>query len=134
MTRAIFYIAAGLVVGSIFSHSLWAHDDDQTTGIHWLRKCTSPEASGQIECVIYVRAMVEYDELHGKSLGQKRFICPQKGVTVGQSREVVLNYLRANPQDLKQPFVLLAHQGLAAAFPCPIDAGAGAAVAPANTK
>jgi hypothetical protein len=38
----------------------------------------------------------------------------------------VLQYLRARPDDLQQPFVLLAHLGLVAAFPCP-DAGAGSA-------
>lgn len=127
-------LVIGLIIGVIFSQALWAHDNDQNSGIHWLRKCTSPEPNGQIECAIYVRALVEYDELHGKTLEQKRFICPQKGVTVGQSREVVLQYLRARPQDLQQPFVLLAHLGLAAAFPCPGDAGPGAGAAPPLPK
>jgi hypothetical protein len=120
------------MVGLIFSQTLRAHDNDQNSGIHWLRKCTSPEANGQIECAIYVRAMVEYDELHGKTLEQKRFICPGKDVTLGQSREVVLKFLRANPQELQLPFVLLAHLALATAFPCSGDSSpaAGAATPP----
>lgn len=121
---AALLLLAGALTSLTFSPSLQAHVDDQNSGIHWLRKCTSPEANGQIECAIYLRAMVEYDELRAKALEQKRFICPQKGVTVGQSREVVLQYLRARPDDLQQPLVLLAHRGLAAAFPCPAEAGA----------
>jgi len=38
----------------------------------------------------------------------------------------VLQYLRANPQDLKLPFVLLAHRGLAEAFPCAAEPSAAA--------
>jgi hypothetical protein len=103
----------------ILPRSVWGHSDEQKSGIHWLRQCTSPEADGQIECAIYVRAIVEYDELRGTALKESRFICPEQGLTIGRSREIVLQYLHAHPQDLKLPFVLLAHQGLAAAFPCP---------------
>ena len=117
--------AVGLIVGLLLSQGAWAASDDHKSGRHWLRQCTSPEANGQIECAIYVRALVEYDELRGTTLEHKRFICPPKGVTIGQSREVVLKYLRAKPQDLHLPFVLLAHRGLEAAFPCPGDAGLG---------
>ena len=118
--------AIGLVASLIFSQEAWAQSGDQKSGTHWLRKCTSPEANGQIECAIYVRALVEYDELRGNALEQKRFICPEKGVTIGQSRQVVLKYLRDKPQDLHLPFVLLAHLALAAAFPCSGDPDAGA--------
>jgi hypothetical protein len=121
--------AIGLLVGLVLSQSAWAQSNDHNSGLYWLRKCTSPEANGQIECAIYVRALVEYDELRGTMLEQKRFICPEKGVTIGQSREVVLKFLRAKPQDLHLPFVLLAHMGLAAAFPCPGDRGLGAGTA-----
>ena len=41
-----------------------------------------------------------------------------KSVTIGQSLDVAIKYLRANPQDLHFPFVLLAHRALATAFPC----------------
>ena len=110
----------------ILPRSVWGHSDEQKSGTHWLRKCTSPEANGQIECAVYVRAIVEYDELRGTTLKEPRFICPEKGLTIGRSREVVLQYLRANPQDLKLPFVLLAHRGLAEAFPCAAEPSAAA--------
>ena len=119
-------ILVGLIAAAAISVAASAHSDEQKSGTHWLRKCTSPEANGQIECAIYVRAIVEYDELRGTLLKEARFICPAKGLTIGQSREIVLQYLRAHPQDLNLPFVLLAHQGLAAAFPCAPEPGAAA--------
>ena len=121
MSVGIRSAAIGLLVGLALSQAVWAQSNDHNSGLHWLRKCTSPEANGQIECAIYVRALVEYDELRGTTLERKRFICAPKGLTIGQSREVVLKYLRAKPQDLHLPFVLLAHRGLAAAFPCSGD-------------
>jgi hypothetical protein len=47
-----------------------------------------------MECAIYVRGLVEYDEVRATMLGQKRFICPHKDLTIGQSRETVLKFLR----------------------------------------
>jgi hypothetical protein len=108
----------GLLAAVALPKAGWGHSDEQKSGIHWFRKCTSPEPNGQIECAIYVRAIVEYDELRGTTLKEARHICPEQGLTIGRSREIVLQYLRAHPQDLNLPFVLLAHQGLAAAFPC----------------
>ena len=119
--------AVALAACLILSQAARAQHNDAKSGIHWFRKCTSPEPNGQIECAIYVRALVEYDELRATVLERKRFICPEKGLTLGQSRLVVLKFLRDNPQDLHLPFVLLAHRALAAAYPCPRgpDPGAG---------
>jgi len=123
----------GLVAAAAIAGAAGGHSDEQKSGTHWFRKCTSPEPNGQIECAIYVRAIVEYDELRGTLLKEARFICPQKGLTIGQSREIVLQYLRDHPQDLNLPFALLAHQGLAAAFPCAPETGAAPpAAAPAK--
>src|SRR5262245_32032003 len=124
----------GLLAGAIIAGAAWGHSDEQKSGTHWLRKCTSPEANGQIECAIYVRAIVEYDELRGTLLKEARFICPEKGLTIGRSREIVLQYLRTHPEDLKLPFALLAHQGLAMAFPCAPEPGSTTPPAPAPTK
>ena len=63
-------------------------------------------------------ALVDYDELRNTSLEEMRFICADKSVTIGQSLDVVIEYLRTNPQDLHLPFVPLAHRPLATAFPC----------------
>ena len=124
----------GLLAGATIAGAAWGHSDEQKSGTHWLRKCTSPEANGQIECAIYVRAIVEYDELRGTLLKEARFICPEKGLTIGRSREIVLQYLRTHPEDLKLPFALLAHQGLAMAFPCAPEPGSATPPAPAPTK
>ena len=108
----------GLLACAIFGHAARAGEGEERSGVHWLRKCTNPEPILQMECAIYVRALVEYDEVRAKMLGQKRFICPHKDLTVGQSREVVLKFLRDKPEILHQPFVLLAHLALEAAYPC----------------
>lgn len=105
-------LAAGLLLSGA------ARAGDEKSGLQWLRKCTNPEAYWQIECAIYVRALVEYDEARAKELGEKRFICAKEGVTIRQSREVVIKFLRENPQELHRPFALLAHRALEAAFPC----------------
>jgi len=132
---AVLGLVAVLGLGALaISPAVWGHSDEQKSGTHWLRKCTSPEAEGLIECAIYVRAIIEYDELRGTSLQEARFICPQQGLTIGRSREVVLQYLRANPQDLQLPFVLLAHRGLAAAFPCAAEPGSAPGSAPGSDK
>src|SRR5215468_48950 len=124
----------GLVAAAAIAGAAWGHSDEQKSGTHWLRKCTSPEVDGQIECAIYVRAIVEYDELRGTLLKEARFICPEKGLTIGQTREIVLQYLRTHPEDLKLPFALLAHQGLAMAFPCAPEQGSATPPSPAPTK
>jgi hypothetical protein len=130
---ALFGLVAALGLGGVaVAPAIWGHSDEQKSGTHWLRKCTSPEAEGQIECAIYVRAIVEYDELRGTTLQEPRFICPEQGLTIGRSKEVVVEYLRANPQDLQLPFVLLAHRGLAAAFPCAAEPGSAPGSAPAS--
>jgi len=95
-----------------------AEASEENSGSHWLRKCTNPEPALQIECAIYVRALVEYDEVRGTTLGQMRYICPARDLTIGQSREVVIRSLRDKPEDLHRPFALLAHLALSAAFPC----------------
>jgi hypothetical protein len=108
------------VIALLASLLAWhgAQASEESSGTHWLRKCTNPKPALQIECAIYVRALVEYDEVRGKTLGHMRYICPVKDLTIGESREVVMRFLREKPEDLHRPFVLLAHLALSAAFPC----------------
>ena len=110
----------GIVIGLLASILVCraANASEESSGTHWLRKCTNPETALQIECAIYVRALVEYDEVRGTTLGQMRYICPVKDLTIGESREVVIRFLREKPAELHRPFVLLAHLALSAAFPC----------------
>ena len=76
--------AVALAACLILSQAARAQHNDAKSGIHWFRKCTSPEPNGQIECAIYVRSLVEYDELRGTVLEGKRYFCPEKGLTIGQ--------------------------------------------------
>jgi hypothetical protein len=115
--RADFGLMAGCV-GACMIFGASAEANDANSGVHWLRKCTNPEPALQIECTIYVRALIEYDEMRANTLGQTRLICPEKGFTMGQAREVVVSYLRDKPEELHRPFALLAHLALQAALPC----------------
>jgi hypothetical protein len=108
---------AGLAGGSAWLDPVRAYD--HKSGMLWLRKCTSPEADGQIECAIYVRALVEYDELRARVLGEKRAFCVAKGATLGETHRVVVDFLRDHRQDLEEPFALLAHRALSERYPCP---------------
>jgi Rap1a immunity proteins len=124
MSAGIRFVAVGLLAGLVLAQAAGAQSDYKSAR-YWMRKCTSPEANGQYECATYVRAMVEYDEIRGTQLGEKRFICAQ-GLTIGRAREVVVEYLGSKPDDLQLPFTLLAHKGLADAFPCSGDKAGGA--------
>src|SRR5262245_39746828 len=122
MERAVFIIFRTAIIGflacAVFGQAARAAESEERSGVHWLRKCTNPEPILRMECAIYVRALVEYDEVRAKRLSQKRFICPHKDLTIGESREVVVKFLRDKPEALHQPFVLLAHLALEAAYPC----------------
>jgi hypothetical protein len=111
-------VLMGLVVSVMLSDVGLAQASDEKSGAHWLRKCTNPEPVWQIECAIYVQAVVEYDEVRANTLGDKQYICREKEMTIGQSRGVVIKFLRERPEDLHRPFALLAHRALETAFPC----------------
>src|SRR5689334_8298741 len=69
-----FLPVAGALLVCILAGAGWAQSSNPKAAINWLRKCTSPEDYGQIECLGYVRALVEYDQLRGE-LGERRHIC-----------------------------------------------------------
>jgi hypothetical protein len=110
-------LIAAALVGVLLSGAP-GHSANEKSGLSWLRKCTNPEPNWQIECSIYVRALVEYDEARASSLGQKRHICPGADTSTRQSREAVVDFLRKHPAELHLPFAELAHRALAGAFPC----------------
>ena len=110
---------------AISSQTVLAQGSDPKSGMHWLRKCSNPEAIWLIECAVYLRAIVEYDEVRATALGQDRFICPARDVAVRESREVVIKFLRERPRELHRPFALLAHRALETAFPCSVSSKPG---------
>ena len=122
MEKAVFPILRTAIIGllacTIFGQASPAAESEERSAVHWLRKCTNPEPVLQMECATYVRALVEYDEVRANVFGQKRFICPHENLTIGESRQAVLKFLRDKPESLQQPFVLLAHLALQAAYPC----------------
>jgi hypothetical protein len=109
---------AGVVLSCMLAGTCWGQSGNPKAATYWLRKCTSPEDYGQIECIGYVRALVEYDQLRSE-LGEKRRICLGKDATVGDARDAVLKHLHDHPADGTLSFASAAHAALVAAFPCP---------------
>ena len=128
---ALGFACAALAVGSAVVDPAFGYDE--TSGSLWLRTCTSPAANGQIECAVYVRALVEFDEMRARKMGEKRSFCVEKGATIGQTHKVVVDFLRGHKQELEQPFTELAHRALSERYPCP-DTAPPRAEAPAPDK
>ncbi|HAD86585.1 MAG TPA: hypothetical protein DCG48_04415 [Rhodospirillaceae bacterium] len=54
-----------------------------------------------------------------KRSGGKQVICGPDGLTVGQMRDVVVKYLKDNPDKRHHPASILAFAAFADAWPCP---------------
>lgn len=66
------------------------------------------ECGGTVDSLLFLR----------ESLPDGFKVCHPKGVTSAQAVRVVVNYLQAHPQDLHQPFRILAMTALSQAWPC----------------
>jgi hypothetical protein len=81
--------------------------------------CTKP--TSEAHCMSYVFGAAEGIALVEKSTlpMEKRTFCPANGVTGPQMLDVVLAYMKANPKLRHHRSIMLVHQALADAFPCP---------------
>lgn len=66
---------------------------------------------GQMQ-MLYLLAFGDY-------LGSKARFCPPDGVTIDQTRKVVIKYIEDRPEQLHSPFLFLAIDALRKAWPCP---------------
>ena len=80
------------------------------SGNFWLSLCQESHPS----CTGYLAAIGDFHSLSGLSL-----FCAPKTVTTGQMQAVVTKYLRDNPAELHEPFVVLIVRASQKAFPCP---------------
>ena len=79
---------------------------EQQTASKWLQgTCV-----GQME-MIYLLAF-------SNNLGPNAKFCPPDGATIDQTTKVVIKYIDERPEQLHQPFVLLAIDALRKAWPC----------------
>jgi hypothetical protein len=89
------------------------------SGAHWLQLCEGSEGSdGEIACTKYLIAI---DELAARLARTQPSIagCPPPEATIGQVKDIVVKYLRNNPQRTHLRFMDLVMEAQRKAFPCP---------------
>lgn len=87
---------------------------DIHSGNFWLTECS---ANTQM-CGSYISGMRDMNSM-SQAYGRRAMFCPPVSATMGQLNQVIVAYMTKNPQQLSQPFILLATTALANAFPCP---------------
>ena len=93
-----------------------AHAEDMHSGNFWLARCSEQVTTA---CLSFLHGAQEMHERMASDDYKRRLFCPPDGITLGQSRLIVVKYLRENPNLLHLPFVSLVTLGLAKSFPCP---------------
>ena len=90
-----------------------------STGNGFLEYCTSEDASLRLACIAYVSGLV--DGLHMGPIANKGplIICPPAGVITAQHRDIIIKYLKDNPENRQYDTAVLATVALQRAFPCP---------------
>jgi len=82
------------------------------SGNELYQNCTAASGSLQaIFCVGYVTAVSD-------SLISQRLMCAPEGAQVGQAMDVIVDYLRAHPEQRQRSGYSLAELALVGAFPC----------------
>jgi hypothetical protein len=85
-----------------------------------MEDCSSePLSSQSLECVNYiegVKDILNYLRVH--SLTNARVPCPPPQITIGQLRDVVVTFIRRNPQYYHVEAAPAVYAALVAAFPC----------------
>lgn len=85
------------------------------TGNHLYENC---KRTSKDYCVGYISGAYDMTRLY-QADGADRIICPPKGVTNGQVRDVVLRDLELSPATRHEPAAVLVIRALKKAFPCP---------------
>jgi len=85
------------------------------TGNEMLNHCMDQSGFGKVLCVGYVIGFKSRDEISMK--GQKKFIC-WPVAPIGQFQDVLVKYLRNNPEHRHNQITPLAWRAFTKAFPC----------------
>jgi hypothetical protein len=67
--------------------------------------------AGQLQSIVLLASVGMLESGNAK-------ICPPPQVTLGQAKKVVIKYIEQQPEDMHQPFLLLAIVALSKAWPC----------------
>jgi hypothetical protein len=82
------------------------------TGNKLLKDCQSTDVVEQTYCFGYIAGIVDALD------DQRRACLPNKGVTIGQVSDIVVQWLQANPKDRHYAAAGLIAAAIAKAFPC----------------
>ena len=85
-------------------------------GNELLELCSNSDYFSQGYCMGYIRALSSGVNLILYTGGKQ--ICYQPNITVGQMRDVVVSYIRRNPQSRNKDAIVLVSWALAEAWPC----------------
>jgi hypothetical protein len=105
------FVVAGLMVAGVTAAQ--AQRVSKVDGNHLLTYCT---AKSTTPCDAYLDGVGDGIEGEGRARADA---CIPKSVTTPQMRDVVVKYLRGNPQTRQMPAGVLVTRAFSAAFPCP---------------
>lgn len=89
------------------------------TGSNLLAVCTSDERVEQWVCLQYLNGFIQGVTM-AEIIGKTEYYClPKTGGSLGQYKDVVLQFLRANPARRHELAPFIVDAALRGAFPCP---------------
>ena len=90
----------------------------KTTGNELLEACEGSEPFQQAFCLGYVTGASDVDGAEGAAFPERRRSCVPDSVSNGQLKDVVVKYLKDNPEERHILAAILVVKSVAKAFPC----------------
>jgi hypothetical protein len=101
-----------------FSALASSEDSNIYTGNGLSAYCHSPDLNYVNYCHGFINGVVEGILAEGESGLSEEHICLPENVTRGQIKEIVLKYLKDNPEKLHRPSFILIFNATRKVFPC----------------
>ena len=102
--------------------SLPVAENDRSGDSSWQERCASEDDNHRVACLNYLDGLTDGLLLGmglGRFGGETQVYCLPEGVTLGQMREAVVNFLDQHPRQTHRPFSVIATHALRKTFPCP---------------
>lgn len=108
-------LLAGLSMFTVAGSPAATAQQDVNSGNFWTTQCRGETPTSL--CVGYLGGFIDMNWVLVAS-NDNPLWCPPEEVTLEQVRKVVLAHMEARPQNLHEPFAMLAASALRKAFPC----------------